>query len=85
MSTLATRTEHLPECIVCADMIEIPARYEIDHEGYCFVQAVKINGCWADPVAVGFTEAQIGIWESDILDVERSIAADRMWARSEYA
>jgi hypothetical protein len=76
MNTLAARTEHMPECVVCADGIEIPARYEIDHEGYCYLHAVKINGCWADPLAVGFSGLQIQIWEADILDVEHSIAAE---------
>lgn len=67
-------TQHLPECTVLFAGIEVPARYEIK-DAEVFVQAVKLNGFWADPTA-GFRDSQIRVWESDIREVECSIASE---------
>ena len=74
MSTLAARTEHMPECVVLFDSVEVPARYDYVGGAIC-LEAVKINGYWCDPCA-GFTNSQIRVWENDIADVEHSISQE---------
>lgn len=60
----------LPECIIVHDGTELPARYEIARDGICYLQAVKINGSWHDPIK-WFSKALIDVFQNECAEIER--------------
>ena len=72
LSLLTIGAEFLPEVVVMHDNIEVPARYEVTPDDL-YLRAVKINGCWADPVK-WFPRSVISLLESDCAAILRDEA-----------
>lgn len=53
----------LPECNVV-------------HDGDCFIKAVKINGCWHDPIEWGMLASVIRCMENECAEIEREVRAE---------
>lgn len=64
-----------PECVVSQDGNELPCRYERGRDWQVIILAVKVNGYWHDPAAMGFSEATVRVWEDEVSAIERDLEA----------